>query len=495
MRRRSPWAKPTPRAVSPEAGRPRPRRSHSRRRPGACRRRRDRARPTRPRGCPRPRGADEAGAVPLRGGREGCLSAARRRRRDGALLCAGGVLVVGEVAAPEFGRDAVDQGGGVGERAEVAPGRQRRLGGRVASAPVLARCIGSRVVGGLAARLRSPASSDSDSELVAWSSSWPSPAITASPATAATTATAAAAAPSQRGAPAARRCRADARSATRSRSAPGSNAASAATTARSRAAGSGGGTCRSRSRAAASSATRAATAGSRRAAAAASSGSVPSSRPEARSSRRSSASVMGSWLDGRRRSSGSRGRRRAGRGPGRCGNGRCPAGCRGPGDLGVVEVAQVAQDDRHPELVRQAGQGGVDVQPPGHGLDAGVGDVDDPGAGTVAPPSAAVEGGDPGTGRRARRRSSSRQALLITRYDQVVNADRPSKRRRPRAMRDQRLLECVLGVGLVAGQPPAQAPPAVVVAAQQRVERGPVAGLGGGDERAVVGFGVRWGEQ
>jgi len=47
---------------------------------------------------------------------------------------------------------------------------------------------------------------------------------------------------------------------------------------------------------------------------------------------------------------------------------------------------------------------------------------------------------------------------------------------------DQRLLEGVLGIGVVAREPPAQPPPAVVVAAQQAVERAPVAVLGGGDE-------------
>ena len=45
------------------------------------------------------------------------------------------------------------------------------------------------------------------------------------------------------------------------------------------------------------------------------------------------------------------------------------------------------------------------------------------------------------------------------------------------------------GVGVVAGQPPAHGVDAVVVAAQQRVEGGAVALLGGADQRLVVGLG------
>ena len=54
---------------------------------------------------------------------------------------------------------------------------------------------------------------------------------------------------------------------------------------------------------------------------------------------------------------------------------------------------------------------------------------------------------------------------------------------------DQGLLGGVEGVGLVAGQPAAHGVDPVVVAAQQRVEGGAVALLGGADERLVVGLG------
>ena len=87
--------------------------------------------------------------------------------------------------------------------------------------------------------------------------------------------------------------------------------------------------------------------------------------------------------------------------------------------------------------------------------------------------------GRPGVGRRLRRRSSSRQALVATRYAQVEKAARPSKRRMPAGDGDQRLLGGVEGVGVVAGQPAAHRVDAVVVAAEQRVEGGAVAGLGG----------------
>ena len=53
--------------------------------------------------------------------------------------------------------------------------------------------------------------------------------------------------------------------------------------------------------------------------------------------------------------------------------------------------------------------------------------------------------------------------------------------------RDHRLLRGVVGVATGTGDPPADGVDAVVVPAQQGVEGITVAGLGGGDERAVVG--------
>src|SRR5690606_36879200 len=55
--------------------------------------------------------------------------------------------------------------------------------------------------------------------------------------------------------------------------------------------------------------------------------------------------------------------------------------------------------------------------------------------------------------------------------------------------RDQGVLQRVPGVGLVAEEPPAQAPEPVVVPAQQRVERGAVTRPRGVDERLVRGCG------
>ncbi len=145
------------------------------------------------------------------------------------------------------------------------------------------------------------------------------------------------------------------------------------------------------------------------------------------------------------------------------------------GDLGVVERADVAQHDRGAELERQRRERVVDDQPVGDAARRG-----------RPRPSAGTMSSSTGTGRRRRRRSSSRQALVATRYDHVANDERPSKRGRPAHERDQRLLGRVEGVGVVAGQAPAQPVQAVVVAAQQRVERRLIAGLSGGDEGDVV---------
>ena len=98
------------------------------------------------------------------------------------------------------------------------------------------------------------------------------------------------------------------------------------------------------------------------------------------------------------------------------------------GDLRVVEVAEVAQHHRRPELLGQLGEGGVDRQPVGEHLDPG----GRGGADSLSPEPRSS--GRPGAGRRWRRRSSSRQALVATRYAQVEKAARPSKRRMPRAM-------------------------------------------------------------
>ncbi len=59
--------------------------------------------------------------------------------------------------------------------------------------------------------------------------------------------------------------------------------------------------------------------------------------------------------------------------------------------------------------------------------------------------------------------------------------------REPANDRDHRLLGGIVGVATRPHDAPADRVDAVVVAAQQRLDGAPVAGLGGGDERAVVG--------
>ena len=71
-------------------------------------------------------------------------------------------------------------------------------------------------------------------------------------------------------------------------------------------------------------------------------------------------------------------------------------------DLGVVEAAEVAEHDGGPELHRELGERTVDRDLRGHCV------VD-------APVRRTSSSGSPGTGRRLRRRSSSRHALVATR--------------------------------------------------------------------------------
>ena len=147
------------------------------------------------------------------------------------------------------------------------------------------------------------------------------------------------------------------------------------------------------------------------------------------------------------------------------------------GDLGVVEVGDVAQHDRGAELLGQVVERVVDGHPVDDGVDAG----------------ARRAGRRPrATGRRrrrraapaagARRRSSSSAALVAMRYD-------PRRERRAAVEpgeaaddADHRLLGGVVGVAAGAGDAPAHRVDAVVVAAQQAVERVAVAGLGGGHQ-------------
>ena len=159
------------------------------------------------------------------------------------------------------------------------------------------------------------------------------------------------------------------------------------------------------------------------------------------------------------------------------------------GDLGIVEVGHVAQDDGHAEVGRQVGQRSVDRQPIGHRLEpqarigicpVGVVIVSLVVAETVcrlsigqdrAPPSPAqfVEAGVGGDA--VDPRAEGRPSVEL---GQAAHH------------RDHRLLRGVGSVGVVAEDAPADREHAVVVQPQQLVHRAPVAPDGCGDQRGLV---------
>lgn len=155
------------------------------------------------------------------------------------------------------------------------------------------------------------------------------------------------------------------------------------------------------------------------------------------------------------------------------------------GDLGIVEPHMLAQHDAHSEFLGQAGDGVVEHQPVGEPLGeqgSGAGQLPfGPALMFVdhrrcwAAPAAAklVETGigrNPiGPGAETGRAGEFRQAF---------------------ADGNQRFLGCVSSIGIVASESSADAPDAVVVTTQQRVQRAVITALRGGDKSFVVEFGA-----
>ena len=146
------------------------------------------------------------------------------------------------------------------------------------------------------------------------------------------------------------------------------------------------------------------------------------------------------------------------------------------GDLGVVEVGQVTQDHRHPEVLGQCRQRSIDHQSVDDGAVAGC---------DAARRGASVSPSSVGIGRRRRRRSSSRQALVVTRYNQVVKLERPSKRGRPRTTAISASWVASAASAGLTGDPTGDGADPVVVPAEQGVERRPIARLGRRDQFGV----------
>ena len=157
------------------------------------------------------------------------------------------------------------------------------------------------------------------------------------------------------------------------------------------------------------------------------------------------------------------------------------------GDLGVVEVTDVAHHDRHAELLGQIGEGGVDRDPVDDALDLALGELVGRARGAAATSVGVVA--DDVQLRPAARACGARRGRRWWRCDsvQVANEERPSKRSIDAHDPDQRLLGGVVGVAGGAGDPAAHGVDAVVVAAQQGIERVAVAALGGNDE-VLVGW-------
>ncbi len=150
------------------------------------------------------------------------------------------------------------------------------------------------------------------------------------------------------------------------------------------------------------------------------------------------------------------------------------------GDLGVVEVGDVAQHDGSAELLGQVVEGVVDGHPQSGRLDAPLGErVDDLGPRLVV-------------GDDVRRRPPAAAAQLVEGGVGGDAVDPRGERRAPVEAgeaaddADHRLLGGVVGVAAGAGDAPAHGVDAVVVAAQQPVEGVAIAGLGCRHQRGVV---------
>ena len=145
--------------------------------------------------------------------------------------------------------------------------------------------------------------------------------------------------------------------------------------------------------------------------------------------------------------------------PGRCGSAPCRAGMPRPGDLGVVERAEVAEHDGSPEPMGVAGSAAsTSIRAAATS------------PGSLAPLGTCRNASGSGRGRRPRRRSSSRHVG----GDPVgPGAERGALIEAGQTADDgdERLLGGVGGVGVVAGQPTSERVDRVMVAAQQVVER------------------------
>jgi hypothetical protein len=149
------------------------------------------------------------------------------------------------------------------------------------------------------------------------------------------------------------------------------------------------------------------------------------------------------------------------------------------GDLGVVEAELVAEHDRRPELLGEAGEGVVQDR----AVDHRVVEARSPARCGVGLGRVGVEAGD--------RSAAPAPQLVEARVggDPVAPGGEGAaavEAREPPDDGDQRLLGGVVGIGVVPGEAAADGVDAVLVAAQERVEGAPIAGLGGLDERRIV---------
>lgn len=151
------------------------------------------------------------------------------------------------------------------------------------------------------------------------------------------------------------------------------------------------------------------------------------------------------------------------------------------GDLGVVEAGEIAQHDRHAELLREQRQAQIDVDRGGNGVGriAGLGSPEwglcgglvlgQPGVGSPAATPEFVEA-----------RVGGHSVRPGGELGPSVEAGEPSDDR------DQGLLGGIERVGIVAGEPPADRVDPVLVQAQEFVEGPPVPALSGRDQRLFV---------
>jgi hypothetical protein len=152
------------------------------------------------------------------------------------------------------------------------------------------------------------------------------------------------------------------------------------------------------------------------------------------------------------------------------------------GDLGVVQVGDVSKDDRDPEVLGELGQGVVD----GLALTDGV----DPAFGVRVEWFGRT---GIGVGHDMKGRASAATATFVERgiggdaIDPRCHGGTTVEAGESPHNGDHGLLGGVVGITGGAEDAAAHGVDEVVVAPQQRVERLPIAALGSGHERAVVG--------